>query len=384
MSERNHQKAEIAHNRQYGAGRSIRFVQWILAAVLLTLAVLRITPLSVHADDSMPPYQATEDVDLSKPASLAIRSSVAGTYKIWKIADMVDIGNGLVNFKLTDEIASKNVQVDLMNLGSSSTQQSAITLANLLNAGTSPVASFHLGASDQAQSVGTFAPGLYLVDCQADADSEMEMNPVLVAVPMIENHQWIYDVIIDATKFSKKREMSDFQVKKVWDDKESKDRPASVTIKITNKRTGESKTVTLNKDNNWTYSWKMEKSYSGTDWAVSEVDPPVGYKWSVVYDDTTGTGIYTVTNTIKPKESESETDKPKESESETDKPKESESETDKPKETEKPKQPNGGGGGYHTPKTGDSTPFMPLIITLIISAAVIVGIVAGMKRRKRR
>jgi len=80
-------------------------------------------------------------------------------------------------------------------------------------------------------------------------------------------------------------------VEKVWKDGNSKDRPKSVEVVLY--RNGEVyETVTLNKDNDWSYSWELTDEY---DWTVDEASVPKGYKKTVSHDG----NDWTITNTLK-------------------------------------------------------------------------------------
>lgn len=298
-----HMSREMLNNRKdrTPAGR--------LKTVLICLLIAAIAVLWTQTGVSFGQEkgdQASVPPDMSKTCSLSVSTSVPGTFQVWKIADMIDNGDGSVRFALRKEIAAQKVDIDLYHLNSSESEKSAVTLANLLNSlpeKTIPpaVSKTHLPASSGAQTIGSgLKPGLYLVDCRADEGTYREMNPVLVALPMIDGSAWNYNVTIDATKFSTEVKRSHFTVRKVWKDQENPKRPVSVKIRIHNKKTNKNKTVVLSAANNWSYSWDAAAKMSTADWAVTEVGVKSDYKWSVKPTNKKTYGLFTVTNTLKP------------------------------------------------------------------------------------
>lgn len=367
--------------------RAAGLLERILLVGLLVILTFGMAPAGAWASasaETLPPNQAETPPDLGKKCSLSVMSSVSGTYKVWKVADMIDQGDGSVVFQLDRRISDRGVQVDLMDLSGSASLKPAVTLDNLLSTLSDSeyppvVAGIHLKSGTDAQVIGTgLEAGLYLLDCRADQGTDMEMNPVLVSIPNIEDHQWDYDVTIDATKFSEKIDKSHFQIKKVWKDKESKDRPKSVKIQIQNKKTGDIQTVTLSADNEWSYSWEADADMAGSDWAISELDEAKGYQWTVDYDGEGEFGLFTVTNVGGETRGESE----------------SESVSETSTDTEDHTTEGGGGGSHpHGPdsqpgggsqvKTGDQTPVEVVALTACLSAIglCICAIILGARKK---
>ena len=91
-------------------------------------------------------------------------------------------------------------------------------------------------------------------------------------------------------------------VTKVWEDNnnEAGSRPASVTVQLKAGTVNSGAAVTLNADNQWTYTWTDLDVYAnGAEiaYSVDETSVPTGYeKTSVTGDASTG---YTITNTLK-------------------------------------------------------------------------------------
>ena len=89
------------------------------------------------------------------------------------------------------------------------------------------------------------------------------------------------------------------KVTKVWDDNNNEEgfQPASVTVSLMKGTEKIGDSITLNKDNNWTYSWTGLKKYEGgaaINYTVSE-DPVEKYT-TLITKATDGTFTYTVKN----------------------------------------------------------------------------------------
>lgn len=352
-------------DRQIGMRRWLAF-----AAVLLAVLSLLVRPALAGEEETGDPVAASTAVsapDMSRTCTLSIKTSQSGTFKVWKVADSAYNGSGMLYFTLTDQVAQTGVNIDLTKLSGSYSEDAASTLSNTLNAQTAikPVTSVHLDANENAVSIGSFAPGLYLVDCIADPTGDVEMSPVLVSLPTIVDHQWVYDVSMDAVKFSFSVEMTHFRVLKIWNDNDNAkgDRPKYCTIQIVNKQTGDSEEVRLEDDNDWTYEWDSDEGMLSSDWAVTELNVDGNYTFSVQYTRDNDFGVFSVTNTHGGQQGEH---------------KDTESETGGTHRT--PSETPGGQNG--TVRTGDTNPITSLVVLLVVSAAVIVALVVGRRRKK--
>lgn len=142
----------------------------------------------------------------------------------------------------------------------------------------------------------TLKPGLYLVVGNQLSVNEYSYSatPYLVFLPesnQVEN-TWTYDVISYPKALAEKNPvLTSRKVLKIWDDsgKES-NRPQEIVIHLM--RDGEVyDTVSLNKNNNWRYTWTdLEENH---DWLVYE-EQVTGYTQSISQDG----GTFTVKNTI--------------------------------------------------------------------------------------
>lgn len=150
---------------------------------------------------------------------------------------------------------------------------------------------------------GEVEPGLYLVlgpDFYVFEETEYSVDITLVAVPGLdENEKWINEVVF-SPKYTYQNPppapgTKGLKAIKLWKDDgvEGVTRPESIELELVCE--GEIvETVTLNKENGWTYEWgalDSTKSY-----AITEKNVPEGYTVAI----NTEVDTCTVTNTAKP------------------------------------------------------------------------------------
>ena len=102
-------------------------------------------------------------------------------------------------------------------------------------------------------------------------------------------------------------ETTTYSVKKVWDDEDNKDgsRPDNITVQLYANGNPTDSIVTLNEDNDWSYTWEnLYKNEKGKAivFSAKEVNVPDGYE--ATYEE--GDGSITITNTHEPIEEEPE------------------------------------------------------------------------------
>ena len=332
-------------------------VEYLILGVVCLLALFR--PITVQASTSR---QANTPPNMSASCSLSIYSMFSGTFTVWKVADMVDQGDGSVVFTLSSGLEGHGVTNEtLLDLAGSKSAAPANALAKYL---LSSSGSSYSAVYQQEITGGTttklnysFAPGLYLVACKVDSGINMMMSPTLISLPSInEENNWYYDVEMDATKFEETVEHS---VKKVWDDNNDAyhKRPASIQVTIIGNPEPVDKTremVTLSAANDWKYTWTDLPKY----WAGEEVQYTVMEKEVANYEadqdlDKDDKTLTILTNTYKPTKPSTETPS-----------------------TDKPKKPG------NTPKTGDTNNILLYVVLLVVAAAGI-GIGVGVKRKKK-
>lgn len=131
--------------------------------------------------------------------------------------------------------------------------------------------------------------GLYLITQLNESDKYSEIEEFLVIMPEIKDNNWNYH--IEATpKINLIRQM-DLTVLKVWNVTDN-NIPEYVTVELL-KAEEIIDTVNLNKENNWTYTWKqIEESDL---YSVREINIPKDFKVTYRQEENT----FIVTNTKK-------------------------------------------------------------------------------------
>ena len=179
--------------------------------------------------------------------------------------------------------------------------------------------------------------GLYLVmGTTAENDNGVyEFNTFMIYVPT-PNQDGTFTYSVEAvpkcTNYTRKTE---YTVVKLWKDVGyASSRPKEVTVEIY-KDGVQQETVVLNKDNSWTYTWRVPEDQDGV-WTVTEKKVPDKYTVTIAENQ----GTFTVTNTRKAD----------------------------------PSSP---------PKTGDMYPLWPAVITMCISGSLLILLGAYFMRKKK-
>ena len=134
--------------------------------------------------------------------------------------------------------------------------------------------------------------GLYLVKGNVSVSQQgiAEVQDFMIALPQVQNNQAVYDFQIHV-KSSYHAFYETYQVMKLWDDHNSKNRPDSVSIELYKDGQLHS-TVLLNHDNNWSYSWKSDDLNAS--WSVIEKNVNEHYQVSIIKNQTS----FVLTNTL--------------------------------------------------------------------------------------
>ncbi len=139
--------------------------------------------------------------------------------------------------------------------------------------------------------------GLYLILGESGSDEAYVYTPVSSLVLIEEDLEIV--VKYDQTEVEKKT--VSYTVKKDWKDDLSSVRPDSVTVQLLKEDGSVEDTVTLDSENDWTYTWTGLDA--NENWRVTEAEVPEGYTVSVSLEGT----VYTVTNTYHEEEPEEPT-----------------------------------------------------------------------------
>lgn len=238
------------------------------------------------------------EVETDKKAQLTLNYEVPGAeFRLYKVMSIASNGE----LTVLEPYASQDVVLE--GLDEKGWSDAAGTLYAMLPQ--MGVEADYTGVTDQeGKAVLTdLEVGLYLV-----AGEEMTVGsttylpaPFFTCLPGSEDGDtWIYEVTADVkyVKWDVPPEEREFSVCKKWKNDSASSRPASVDVEIY--RDGVLKeTVTLNKDNNWRYSWKAEND--GAAWTAAEKKVPAGYKVTIApWNEKDGIVITNTRNTTPP------------------------------------------------------------------------------------
>ncbi len=228
-------------------------------------------------------------IDHSKTNTLTIDSSQSEThYSLYKVADVTDGPQ----FSLTSKY--KKYGVSLEDNTTETWRSAALTLQGYVER--DKLSSEYEGTTNAKGNltISGIKNGLYLVlaDTQTIGDKIYTYMPSLVCLPTLSNKKWTYSETI-TPKFTDETitKTTSRKVTKVW--KNAEKHPNSITVQLIGDGKVKDEQI-LNKDNNWTVSWKdLDGSIS---WKIVEKKVPSNYDVS-----TSVNGSHTIiTNTKKP------------------------------------------------------------------------------------
>lgn len=228
---------------------------------LLLLLIFLISPINVKADT----------LDFEKKGSLKIElqeqtenTSVSNAeITIYKLADAVEVNNNL-SFKYVNKLNDCKVEVNSIkevddDLYSCIENKDLVEYKGITN---------NLGIVE----FNNLDLGLYLVKETNSPSNYSYFEDFLVMLPNFLDNNWIYDVY--STPKTDIISLIDITVKKEWNNDKNNKLPSNVTIELL-KDNIVIDTITLNNDNNWTYTWNnIEKSDK---YSVREINIPLGY-----------------------------------------------------------------------------------------------------------
>lgn len=251
------------------------------------LALLLILSLPLTAFAAQPNFDIAQKGSIQVTLKTAgTAASVGGKLELYKVGDAVVTNNNLT-FVPTDAFAASNIS--LSDLQASGLAGSLADYARQQNI-TGTVVSATASAAAVFPNLST---GLYLLVQTEAADGYLPVSPFLVSLPMYsaEEGGWNYQIEATPKVQPVPKEPVQLTVVKKWKDNSSTNRPTKVKVNLL--KDGEvSESVTLNKSNSWTHTWKGLDP--NCEWTVKEVVPS-GYKASY----STKGHTTTITNTSK-------------------------------------------------------------------------------------
>lgn len=230
---------------------------------------------------------AREMIDTQKTGSLTVQYPCEGAeFHLYRVANVSKLGE----YSLAGDFS--NYEVSLDQPDQTGWKNLASTLESyVIRDSLTPLASDKVKADGQLK-FHPLMPGMYLVFGEKHISEGYAYTPesFLISVPNInEADEWVYDLTAKV-KYERQpenpdKEVADYKVLKVWDDKEDKNkkRPEKIVVQLLcDSKVVE--TVTLSKENNWRYIWTNLDT--GHTWRVTEKDVPKGYKVTVTKEGT--------------------------------------------------------------------------------------------------
>ena len=273
------------------AERRIGIIAFILCICLYLI------PCQVQAASTA---DAKEPISTNENGSLKISYCSGGIafsglpVKLYKIADV----SADYQYTLTSSFEKSNLILNgIQTVGEWNVIRSTLEtyiLANEVAADFNAVTDFEGKASFDA-----LKPGLYLSITERIIKDETTyvFDSALIALPGLgADGLWQYQVDVTSKSTiippSEDDEEIELKVLKLWKgDSGSSARPTTIEVEIF--RNGTSyQTVTLSKDNRWTYTWSAKDD--GSDWKVVERNIPTGYAMTIEERETS----FVLTNTL--------------------------------------------------------------------------------------
>lgn len=240
-----------------------------------------------------PEVYAREAIDTQKTGSLTIQYPCEGAeFHLYRVANVSRIGE----YTLAGDF--KQYEVSLQQPDQAGWKNLASTLeAYVVRDGLTPLASDKVKENGELK-FGPLMPGMYLVLGEKYISEGYVYTPesFLISVPNLDDSEkWVYDLTSNV-KYERQpenpdKEVADYKVLKVWDDKNDKKekRPEKIEVQLLcDSEVWD--TVTLSKENNWRHMWTdLDVSHT---WRVTEKDVPENYKVTVTKEGTS----FVVTN----------------------------------------------------------------------------------------
>ena len=237
----------------------------IINKIFFTLIICIISINQIKA------LENTNIVDFSKKGSITIsleekteKTKIEGAeLTIYQIATVKEENHNLA-FKYIEEL--KDCQVELSNLNKDNLQEEIESCL------TEEISSQkNITNKEGIVKFENLPLGLYLVKQTNQVKDYSVIDSFLVMLPKEENNIWTYE--ISAKPKTEIYQVMDLEVIKVWNTTD-KLIPESITIELYLKKNLVD-TITLNKDNNWTYTWK--RIAKSDEYSVKEKNVPDGY-----------------------------------------------------------------------------------------------------------
>lgn len=211
-------------------------------------------------------------IDFNKKGkiTIALNESIDSTpiegaeITIYKVATATSENNNLV-FKYIDSI--KNCDGDLSNLSDISLTSKIDKCIENIDLTPQINLTNELGIVE----FNNLDLGLYLVKQTNKVEGYSNIDSFLVTIPKAIDNKWTYE--LNANPKTDIIRLMDITVEKKWD-MVNNNTPNKVTIQLL-KKDEIIDTIILNKENNWTYTWKQIEA--SDEYSVKEINIPAGY-----------------------------------------------------------------------------------------------------------
>ena len=265
-----------------------RISKYLVSSLLVLLLIFSI-PLAAYAAQPNFDISQTGSIRVSLRDAASSTALVTGKLELYKVGDAVEANSNLT-FVPTAAFASLGISLaDVQASGLAQALADYTKAQNLTGTAASATTSAAAVFSD-------LSTGLYLLVQTETADGYLPVSPFLVSLPMYSaaDGGWNYQIDAAPKVQPVPKDPVKLTVVKKWKDNSSTNRPTEVTVNLL-KGDEIIESVTLNKENSWTYSW--ENLDPNSEWAVKE-DVPSGYKASYSTKGQTTT-ITNTSNTYK-------------------------------------------------------------------------------------
>lgn len=247
-----------------------------IKCIILMFVMLFMSSVSVYAENNIVDFSRKGTIDITLSEEEDIKVSGA-EITIYKVAD-AGVNNSNLEFVYDDDLSTCKEDLDKGNI--TNEVVNCVTSSDLVS---------YSGVTDEEGRVhfDNLDLGLYLVSQTNQVEGYSKVSPFTVMIPQVQDNSWIYE--IEATPKVDIIRLFDLTVKKVWNVSSDVDIPNEVTVELFKGEEVVDK-VTLNEENNWTYTFRQIEM--SDDYSVREVSVD-GYTATYREDGNT----FIVTNT---------------------------------------------------------------------------------------
>lgn len=250
-----------------------------IKCIILMFVMLFMSSVSVYAENNIVDFSRKGTIDITLSEEEDIKVSGA-EITIYKVAD-AGVNNSNLEFVYDDDLSTCKEDLDKGNI--TNEVVTCVTSSDLVS---------YSGVTDEEGRVhfDNLDLGLYLVSQTNQVEGYSKVSPFTVMIPQVQGNSWIYE--IEATPKVDIIRLFDLTVKKVWNVSSDVDIPNEVTVELFKGEEVVDK-VTLNEENDWTYTFRQIEM--SDDYSVREVSVD-GY--TATYREEGNTFIVTNTKSL--------------------------------------------------------------------------------------